>query len=74
MVGGRSFAESGRSRRPTSPLCFSIRAIVSRRWLFGRWPSTSPVKMKSAPSRTMISRARDIMKTRQSMQGLALAP
>ena len=46
----------------------------SRRWLFGRWPSTSPVKTKSAPSFSMISLAFLNMKMRQSMQGLALAP
>ena len=47
---------------------------VSRRWLFGRCPSTSPVKTKSAPSASMISFARRIMKMRQSTHGLAFAP
>jgi hypothetical protein len=51
-----------------------MRRIVSRRWLLGRCPTTSPVKTKAAPSRSMISRAFLIMKTRQSTQGLAFDP
>jgi hypothetical protein len=67
-------AESGRTSRPFSPDSFSMAHRVSRRWLLGRCPSTSPVKMKSAPSRSMTSLAFFIMKMRQSTQGLALAP
>ena len=74
MEGSRSRADSGRTSRPVRPLCFSTARRVSRRWLLGRCPITSPVKTKDAPSRSMISRAFRIMKMRQSTQGLALAP
>src|SRR6266511_2799409 len=40
MVGARSFAESGRSSRPSRPLSRSMVRSVSRRWLFGRCPRT----------------------------------
>ncbi len=66
--------QSGLSSRPSSPLSRSMMRSVSRRWLFGRCPSTSPVKTNWAPSRSMISRARRIMKTRQSTHGLAFWP
>ena len=73
--GGRQErAESGRTSRPFSPASRSMTQRVSRRWLLGRCPSTSPVKMKSAPSASMMALAFLIMKMRQSTQGLALAP
>ena len=48
--------------------------IVSLRWDFGRWPTTSPVTTKSKPWAFAHSQARPTMKDLQSRHGLRFAP
>ena len=74
MVGGRHFAERGRSSNSFRPLSLATNARAFLFWLMGLCPMTSPLKMKVASSDSSISPAMRNIRAWQSIQGFMLPP